>query len=89
VRRRVTNRDSHFHRQNSAGLKTLRFEVSIYTPEYYSWLFRKEDLNLFHSFDIRRNLSQVKEESYTEGGKSGEFFFATFDHRYIFKTIKA
>jgi hypothetical protein len=67
----------------------LRFEVSIYSPEYYSWLFRKEGLNLFHSFDIRRNLSQVKEESYTEGGKSGEFFFATFDHRYIFKTIKA
>jgi hypothetical protein len=63
--------------------------VSIYTPEYYSWLFRKDGLNLFKSFDIRRNLSQVKEDSYTDGGKSGEFFFATFDHYFIFKTIKA
>ena len=32
VRRRITNRESHFNRQNSAGLKTLKFEVIIYTP---------------------------------------------------------
>lgn len=37
---------------------------------------------------MRKNVDMVKEESFTNGGKSGEFFFGTFDHKFIFKTIQ-
>lgn len=30
----------------------------------------------------------MKKQSYTNGGKSGEFFYGTFDHRFVFKTVK-
>ena len=71
VRRRITNRESHFARQLSEGLTTLKYEVKIFTPEYYSWIFRKEKINLFGSFDVRKNLSFVKEESFSQRGKKG------------------
>ena len=60
IRRRITNRDSHFARQKKEGLTTLRYEVKIYTPEFYSWVFRGEKINLFSSFDLRKNIMLVK-----------------------------
>jgi hypothetical protein len=65
IRRRVTNRESHFARQLNEGLATLRYEVKIFTPEFYSWIFRREEINLFLSFDLRKNLMMVKDPSYT------------------------
>jgi hypothetical protein len=43
---------------------------------------------MIQSFDIRKNINIVKKRSYTNGGKSGEFFFCTYDNKFIFKTIK-
>jgi hypothetical protein len=60
IKRRITNRDSHFSRRTSDGLTTLKYLVLIYTPEFYSWMIKKEKINLFLSFDIRKNLSIVK-----------------------------
>lgn len=37
---------------------------------------------------MQKNSKGVKKSSYTNGGKSGEFFFGTHDHQFIFKTIK-
>lgn len=71
IKRRITNRESHFSKRLSDGLTTLKYEVTIYTPEFYSWLFQKEKINLFSSFDLRKNLDMVKEDSFTNGGKSG------------------
>ena len=51
-------------------------------------MVQKEEVDLFASLDTRKNLERVKTESYTNGGKSGEFFFATHDHSMIFKTIQ-
>jgi 1-phosphatidylinositol-4-phosphate 5-kinase len=39
------------------------------------------------SLDIKKNIKIVKQQSYMNGGKSGELFFATYDHRLIFKSI--
>ena len=56
IKRRVTNRESHFTRRISNGITTLVYQVLIYTPEFYSWIIRNERINLFSSFDIRKNL---------------------------------
>jgi hypothetical protein len=48
-----------------------------------------EKINLFGSFDVRKNLSLVKEESFSQRGKKGEFFFCTFDHKVLLKTIRS
>ena len=71
IRRRITDRQSHFVREHTAGLKTLSYDVTIYNPEYYSWLVERERIELFESLDTRKNLERVKTESYTNGGKSG------------------
>jgi 1-phosphatidylinositol-4-phosphate 5-kinase len=40
------------------------------------------------SLDIKKNIKIVKNQSYMNGGKSGELFFATYDHRVILKSIR-
>jgi 1-phosphatidylinositol-4-phosphate 5-kinase len=46
-----------------------------------------KDANIFKSFNINENIGLVKEKAYSDGGKSGEFIFGTFDNKFIIKTI--
>lgn len=48
---------------------------------------KETDVNMFRSFNINSNINLVKDQSFTNGGKSGEFFFGTYDHQFIIKTI--
>jgi 1-phosphatidylinositol-4-phosphate 5-kinase len=48
---------------------------------------REKDISIFHSFNINLNINLVKEKSFINGGKSGEFFFSTYDYKFIIKTI--
>lgn len=56
ITRRITNRESHFDRRLSDGLTTLSYRVTTYSPELYGWIFKHENMNLFSSFDLRKNL---------------------------------
>ena len=49
---------------------------------------REENINIFKSFNINLNIPLIKKSSNINGGKSGEFFFKTYDHRFIMKTIR-
>lgn len=51
-------------------------------------LAEEKDANVFRSLDISKNLTLIKKRSYLNGGKSSEFFYSTYDHQFIFKTIK-
>lgn len=60
-----------------------------YVPKVFRNVLMLDSLNydeLFKSFDISKNLDNLSKLSISEG-KSGSFFFFTYDNRFIIKTI--
>ena len=88
IMKRVNYRASVIVKQKLDGLRTLDYEVRIYSAEVFTKMLIKEAPSVLDSFDIGNNIKGVKKSSYTNGGKSGEFFFGTFDHSFVFKTVK-
>lgn len=62
------------------GLRALEYDVRVYAIEIFAEMLARTDANVFRSFNINENLYMVKEKAYSDGGKSGEFFFGTYDN---------
>lgn len=89
ILRRSNPRESALVRQKLEGLRALDYEVTLYAAGMFARLISAElDANIFRSFDLGRNIPLIKMKSLLNGGKSGEFLFSSYDHQFIFKTIK-
>jgi hypothetical protein len=49
--------------------------------------FLATPLDVSQAFNLERNLSSIRKLMTADGGKSGEFFYFTFDQKFILKII--
>lgn len=78
--RRMSNGANLLIKHKLGGLRALEYDVKVFAIEIFTSMLAKMDANVFRSFNINENIHLVKEKAYSDGGKSGEFFFGTFDN---------
>jgi hypothetical protein len=66
-------------------------EVTEYAPDVFAQLrkldgYGRDNYQLKKSFDLSKNLENIKKAG-ESGGKSGAFFFFSYDGRFIIKTM--
>ena len=55
---------------------------------YFKILAKERKIDLKESLNLTKNLSNLEKMGVSEGGKSGEFFFSSYDNKLLIKTIK-
>ena len=72
-----------------AGMMTMNVEVTSYAPRVFKTLMRSDGVNnlQFH-VNRQKNEQQIRKQVQSDGGKSGQFFFFTYDNRIILKTLE-
>ena len=63
--------------------------LKIYCPEIFTgFLMDDQDfLNIMETLDFNRNRERIRAASGGDGGKSGEFFFFSYDKKLLLKTV--
>lgn len=57
-------------------------------PRIFSQLLQADSLNFVQkSFDLAKNYHKMYNIAQGKGGKSGEFFFFSYDYKYVLKTV--
>ena len=57
-------------------------------PRIFSQLLHADSLNFVQkSFDLAKNYHKMYNIAQGKGGKSGEFFFFSYDYKYVLKTV--
>ncbi len=66
--------------------------MTYYCPDIFDELIKGEGIkwnNFLISLDLDQNKENITQASGSDGGKSGEFFFFTYDNKFILKTIRS
>jgi 1-phosphatidylinositol-4-phosphate 5-kinase len=67
----------------------LEMKVTLIAPKIFRY-FQTVDypmIDIHSSLDLNKNRERIKDFSAPDGGKSGEFFFFTWDNKLILKTL--
>jgi 1-phosphatidylinositol-4-phosphate 5-kinase len=60
----------------------------IHAPKIFQQLLENDALeNIFLSFELHDNSKKMFDLAEGQGGRSGEFFFFSYDNKYVLKTI--
>lgn len=71
------------------NLKVMNVHIISYAPRVFKTLMRLDGLSDLHSHvNPSLNEQQIKKNVQSDGGKSGQFFFFTFDDKVILKTLQ-
>ena len=64
-------------------------EMEVYAGNMFmKVLSREKKINPLESLNLKRNQESIDGVGESEGGKSGEFFFSSFDNKLMIKTVK-
>ncbi len=64
-------------------------EMEIFAGNFFMQIIsREKNLNLLESLNLKKNQENIDNAGESEGGKSGEFFFSSFDNKLMIKTVK-
>lgn len=76
------------------SVATLPMKLICYCPTIFSHLRKLDQRNStspgtsFHlSMNAQKNISKIYKNTQSDGGRSGQFFYFTFDNKFILKTI--
>lgn len=63
--------------------------MTVHCPVIFHCLIKrdKQHIDVEKSLNILKNWEQIKASSGSDGGKSGQFFFFTYDNQLLLKTI--
>lgn len=69
-------------------MKIMNVQVKSYAPKVFKTLMKLDGLSDLQSHvNPSMNEQQIKKLVQSDGGKSGQFFFFTFDNKVILKTL--
>lgn len=64
-------------------------EMEVYAGNMFmKVLSREKKINPLESLNLKSNQENIDGVGESEGGKSGEFFFSSFDNKLMIKTVK-
>lgn len=64
-------------------------EMEVYAGNMFMKVLSKEKkINPLESLNLKKNQENIDGVGESEGGKSGEFFFSSFDNKLMIKTVK-
>ena len=69
------------------NLKILDAVNTAYAPKVFKSIIEFYRVNILNSLDLAKNYLQIKKIMGNSGGKSGEFFFNSYDNKLIIKTL--
>jgi 1-phosphatidylinositol-4-phosphate 5-kinase len=70
------------------GIKSMNVEIISYAPRVFKTLMCSDGIdNLRAHVNPIKNEQQIRKQVQSDGGKSGQFFFFTYDNRLILKTL--
>lgn len=74
---------------NGIDIKVFNMNVTLYAPEIFLYFLKKDEImiNLESSLCLLANKQRIQAFGGPDGGKSGEFFFFSWDNKIILKTM--
>ncbi|CAD8103746.1 unnamed protein product [Paramecium primaurelia] len=83
------NKEFNFYVKETQYTKGKNPMMFALAPKYFYYLFKFDNLDIdaHDSFSLEKNAELIENMINVDGGKSGEFFFFSYDNKWILKTI--
>ncbi|CAD8066218.1 unnamed protein product [Paramecium sonneborni] len=87
----VTNLNKHVIKDKldiHQEIQVFNMRCILYAPKIFNYFITLDNIDIEDCFDLIKNSTKLDQFTGPDGGKSGEFFFFSYDNQLIIKTMR-